>query len=56
MMLYQTDNEDGYGTHVAGTAAGSPECDNCGMKMYSGMAPKYKIYFVAQGSLINRTH
>lgn len=48
--------ENGHGTHVAGTVAGNPNCVDCGFKMYSGMAPEAKIYFIDQGEMINRTH
>ena len=41
-----TDNEDGHGTHVAGTALGKPECQDCGLVMYRGVAPEAKLYFV----------
>ena len=41
-----TDSEDGHGTHVAGTALGNPSCTDCGLKMYRGVAPEAKLYFV----------
>lgn len=40
------DNINGHGTHVAGIAAGSPYSQRDGLKMYSGIAPEAKIYFV----------
>lgn len=36
------ERESGHGTHVAG----NPDCDDCGLKMYSGIAPEAKLYFI----------
>ncbi|EAY11394.1 Clan SB, family S8, subtilisin-like serine peptidase [Trichomonas vaginalis G3] len=38
------DAEDGHGTHVGASIAGYPDCEDCGIKLYSGVAKGAKLY------------
>ncbi|KAK8854160.1 hypothetical protein M9Y10_016717 [Tritrichomonas musculus] len=44
-IVDNTDDEDGHGSHAAGTICGSSFCANCGISQYNGVAPDSKLYF-----------
>ena len=43
--------ERGHGSHVCGIIAGEALCNNCGLSLYNGMAPKAKLYMHDLGNL-----
>ncbi|OHT07040.1 Clan SB, family S8, subtilisin-like serine peptidase [Tritrichomonas foetus] len=54
-LMDAADGIEGHGTHVSGTAVGNPLCQDCGLKMYKGVAPEAKVYFVDFGDAKKNT-